>query len=130
MTPEGEWQDAHEELAGERWSAHREQHAGEKELSKQKWDSHADQHEQLARSLADYKRDSNEWRGSLADLRANFATRIELEALDDRIAAEREERRGTAKQGISQAAAIGLAVLAAGGTIVGIVATLLALAKP
>jgi anti-sigma factor RsiW len=127
MTTEGERSEAHAELAAERWHAHRELHNGERELSEQRWESHAQQHESIARNLAEYKAQSNEWRGSLSDLRATFATRVEMEALEDRVASEREERRGTSKQGVSQVVAITLGVLAAGGTIVGIVATLIAL---
>lgn len=126
MTFDREREDAHAEIALERWAAHREKHAAENQLHEEKWESHAQQHDSIARNLAEYKAQSNEWRGSLSDLRATFATRVEMEALDDRIAAEREERRGTSKQGVSLVAAVGLSILAAGGTVVGIVATLLA----
>ena len=104
MAGEDERAEAHAELARERWDAHHEKHRGEKELSEQKWESHAEFHESIARSLVEYKAQSNEWRGSLSDLRATFASRAEHDSLESRvnqfrdelraqIATEREERR-------------------------------------
>lgn len=78
---EDERSEAHAELAKERWDAHREQHRGEKELAEQKWDSHREQHASIARNLTEYKAQSNEWRGSLSDLRSSFVTRAEIDGL-------------------------------------------------
>lgn len=72
---------AHDTLAEERWSGHREKHDAEKELSQQKWDSHTEQHASIARNLTEYKAQSNEWRGSLADLRATFVSNTEVKSL-------------------------------------------------
>ena len=92
-TPDEERADAHAELALERWEAHREKHAAEHDLADQKWKGHGDQHEAIARNLSEYKAQSNEWRGSLSDLRVSFATRVELEAVDNKLTAFREELR-------------------------------------
>jgi len=91
--PQDERAEAHAELAKERWDAHHEKHRGEKELAEQKWDSHAAFHESIARSLVEYKVQSNEWRGSLSDLRATFASRAEHDSLDARVTQFREELR-------------------------------------
>jgi len=135
---EGERAEAHEEMARERWAGHREQHASEKELSAQRWTAHDDQHETIARNLAEYKAQSNEWRGSLSDLRATFApiSRIEgVEADVDRrynelrtaLQAEREERRDQqnlrvgARQGISQGTAIIVGAIGLSATVITVV---------
>jgi chromosome segregation ATPase len=49
----------HQELATERWSAHREVHAV------------------VAESLREYKKDANEWRSTLQDLRLTFIPKAE-----------------------------------------------------
>jgi hypothetical protein len=108
---EDEQRRARAELSRERWAAHRDMHAGERELEDQKWKGHDEQHASIARNLAEYKTNANEWRTSLSDLRSTFTTRAESAARDthidsieaslDRrfedlrvlIAAEREERR-------------------------------------
>jgi hypothetical protein len=56
------WQHDHEVLATERWLAHREVHAV------------------VEQSLRDYKRDANEWRATLADLRSTFIPKAEFVA--------------------------------------------------
>lgn len=81
------------ELSRERWIAHAEKHVGEKELADQYRQSHADQHASIARNLTEYKAQSNEWRGSLSDLRQNFASRAEVEVLESRLGEFREELR-------------------------------------
>ncbi len=102
--PQDERAEAHAELARERWQAHREQHESEKELAEAHWEAHRQQHDSIARNLAEYKAQSNEWRGSLSDLRATFASqatldsieaqmRAGMESLNTRIDTEREERR-------------------------------------
>ena len=93
MTPEDDGSEGAAELAKERWHAHRELHSGEKELDNSKWEAHREQHASIARNLAEYKAQSNEWRGSLSDLRASFATKTEIEALETALRNEREERR-------------------------------------
>jgi hypothetical protein len=91
-------------MSRERWDAHAEKHDGEHQLADERWRSHTEQHETIARNLVDYKVQSNEWRGSLADLRATFAPISQLDALEahvdarltelrNAIATEREERR-------------------------------------
>jgi hypothetical protein len=140
MSIEDDRSEAHAELAKERWTAHRDQHDGEKELAAQKWAAHDQQHESIAQSLIDYKIQSNEWRGSLSDLRTTFAGRAEVEIIETRlsefreelrtlIATEREERReqqnlrAGAQRGISQGTAIivgviGLAVTLLTGIVI------------
>ncbi|HYI66364.1 MAG TPA: hypothetical protein VEW95_05535 [Candidatus Limnocylindrales bacterium] len=86
--------EAHEELARERWDAHAEKHAGEKEREAAKWESHDDQHESIARNLREYKEQSNEWRGSLSDLRATFAPLVRVDAIDADVDRLRDEMRG------------------------------------
>ena len=93
MTLDDEQRAARRELSVERWKAHREAHDGEKELEGQKWEAHSEQHASIARNLAEYKAQSNEWRGSLSDLRATFASRLEVEGLEGRLSAFREELR-------------------------------------
>lgn len=85
--------EAHAALARERWEAHAEKHKGEKELGDQKWEAHIQQHLSIARNLQEYKAQSNEWRGSLSDLRATFASLAALESLESRVEAMREELR-------------------------------------
>lgn len=57
-----EQMDGHVELADERWSAHKEAHGV------------------VEQSLRDYKRDANEWRASLADLRLTFIPKAEFQS--------------------------------------------------
>ena len=141
-----EREEAHSELAKERWTAHRELHAGEKELAAQKWEGHEDQHESIARNLSEYKSQSNEWRGSLSDLRATFATAARVDGLEASmehrldelrasIATEREERRDQQnlrtgqEEGISRTTAIILALIAAVGAVLGGIAVVVNLLK-
>lgn len=81
MTNEEEPAEGHTELARERWQAHREKHDGEKELSEQKWKAHVEQHASIARNLAEYKIQSNEWRASLSDMRTTFVSNTEAKSL-------------------------------------------------
>jgi hypothetical protein len=57
-----QWRIDHEGLASERWMAHREVHTV------------------VEQSLRDYKRDANEWRATLADLRGTFIPKAEFVA--------------------------------------------------
>jgi len=126
----------HDAFSDERWKAHADKHADEKELDSAYREAHAQLHSSVARNLDEYKTASNEWRAALADMRSSFATKGEVEALGSRIANEREERRDVqnlrtgARQGLSQTAAIFLGIIAVGGTLVGITATILAVFKP
>ena len=123
------------------------------QLDEQRWEAHKEQHTAIARNLTEYKSQSNEWRGALSDMRLSFVTKDEIksllaqaegthtgfegqfEQLEKLIAAEREERRDQQNlrvgrsAGLSQSAAILLSLLAVGGTMVGIVATLLAILR-
>lgn len=47
-------------------------------LDAERWVSHKDQHLELARNLSDYKRESNEWRKTLLDLRDQFLLKSEF----------------------------------------------------
>jgi gamma-glutamyl:cysteine ligase YbdK (ATP-grasp superfamily) len=67
----------HEELDDERWDSHKEKHDNERELAQQRWIAHGNEHAAIAKSLAEYKVQSNEWRGSLTDLRGTFVTKDE-----------------------------------------------------
>ena len=139
---EGQRAEAHEEIARERWAGHREQHAAERELSAQRWTAHDDQHDAIARNLGEYKAQSNEWRGTVSDLRATFAPLSRIESLEsdmDRrynelrtaLQAEREERRDQqnlrvgAQRGISQGTAIIVGLVGFVGTVLAIVAVVL-----
>jgi hypothetical protein len=44
----------------------------------ERWSAHKDSHVTVAESLRDYKRDANEWRASLSDLRQTFIPRSEF----------------------------------------------------
>lgn len=146
MTPQDERAEAHAELAKERWEAHAAKHAGEKELAEQKWDAHANQHDSIARNLTEYKAQSNEWRGSLNDLRQTYLPRSEyesahhaleavVEALEKALANEREERRDQQnlrvgqQEGISRTAAIAVTAIGIVGTLLGGFAVLLNILK-
>jgi hypothetical protein len=117
---------------------HNEKHELENKLADEKWRGHEQHHESIARSLTEYKEQSNEWRGSLADLRQTFApiARVDsiekdiqrrYEELDTRISQEREERRenqnlrtGT-QRGITQGTAIIVGSVAFIGTVLSVV---------
>jgi hypothetical protein len=139
--------DAHSELARERWEAHGEKHLGEKELADQKWEAHGAEHNSIAHNLTEYKAQSNEWRGSLSDLRSTYTPlasheafekemRTALEGVNRRIDTEREERRDQQtlrtgqQEGISRTTAIAVSVLGVIGTILGGLAVLLNILKP
>jgi tetrahydromethanopterin S-methyltransferase subunit F len=47
-------------------------------LSLERWIAHKDTHGELATSLRDYKKESNEWRSTLADLRVTFIPKAEF----------------------------------------------------
>ncbi len=46
-------------------------------LEVERWESHRAVHEAVAESLRDYKRDANEWRATLQDLRLTFIPKAE-----------------------------------------------------
>jgi len=149
--PEGnggrEREDAHSEVAKERWGAHRDQHFGERELAEQKWESHKEQHGSIARNLAEYKAQSNEWRGSLNDLRSSFAPISQLDALESHVnsrleelakslATEREERRDQQnigsgrREGVISARDLTLAVIGLVVSVAFVVLGIIAFVKP
>jgi chromosome segregation ATPase len=138
--------DAHAELARERWEAHVAKHAGEKELADQKWEAHGSEHASIAHNLTEYKAQSNEWRGSLSDLRSTYTPlasheafekemRTALEGVNRRIDTEREERRDQQtlragqQEGISRTAAIAVTAIGLIGTLLGGLAVLLNILK-
>ncbi len=47
-------------------------------LELERWESHRAVHEAVAESLRDYKRDANEWRATVADLRGTFVPKAEF----------------------------------------------------
>ncbi len=47
-------------------------------LELERWEAHRQVHEAVAESLRDYKRDANEWRATLADLRSTFIPKAEF----------------------------------------------------
>ncbi len=49
-------------------------------LELERWESHRQVHEAVAESLRDYKRDANEWRSTLQDLRLTFIPKAEYMA--------------------------------------------------
>jgi gamma-glutamyl:cysteine ligase YbdK (ATP-grasp superfamily) len=49
-------------------------------LEMERWESHRAVHEAVAESLRDYKRDANEWRATLADLRGTFIPKAEFQS--------------------------------------------------
>lgn len=62
--------------------------AGQKALELEHWTSHDHVHIELARSLSEYKRESNEWRATISDLRAAFVLKTEYGAKHDGLRAE------------------------------------------
>ncbi len=65
--------DGHWTLDDERWEAH-------KLLATERWIAHHEVHTSVAEALRDYKRDANEWRSTLTDLRGAFVARAEYVA--------------------------------------------------
>ena len=49
-------------------------------LTEERWDAHKVTHEVVAESLRDYKRDANEWRSTLSDLRLTFIPKAEFQS--------------------------------------------------
>ncbi len=49
-------------------------------LATERWEAHRAVHEAVAESLREYKRDANEWRSSLIDLRSTFIPKAEYQA--------------------------------------------------
>jgi hypothetical protein len=47
-------------------------------LELERWEAHRAVHEAVAESLHDYKRDANEWRATLLDLRGTFIPKAEF----------------------------------------------------
>jgi hypothetical protein len=118
--------------------AHEDIHVINDRMGEQRWVSHASEHESIAKNLSEYKAQSNEWRGSLSDLRLTFASKAEVENLETQIragleairqdlATEREERRDQqnlrvgAQKGISQSTAIIVGAITLVGIILGII---------
>jgi hypothetical protein len=48
------------------------------EMAVERWASHKAVHDAVAESLRDYKRDANEWRSTLSDLRLTFIPKAEF----------------------------------------------------
>jgi len=48
------------------------------ELAAERWEAHRAVHDAVAESLRDYKRDANEWRATLSDLRSTFIPKAEF----------------------------------------------------
>jgi hypothetical protein len=55
-------------------------HAGHLLLASERWEAHRAVHDSVAESLRDYKRDANEWRATLTDLRTTFIPKGEYQA--------------------------------------------------
>jgi len=89
-------------------------------LANEKWEGHRRDHEAIAKSLAEYKAASNEWRGALSDMRANFATTADLKILSGRV----DELRQTGAAQAGRGAGIG----ASRDTIITILSLLVAAA--
>jgi hypothetical protein len=49
-------------------------------LEAERWEAHRAVHEAVAESLRDYKRDANEWRATLSDLRTTFIPKAEFQS--------------------------------------------------
>ena len=49
-------------------------------LDDERWTAHKSVHEVVAESLRDYKRDANEWRATLSDLRGTFIPKAEFQS--------------------------------------------------
>jgi hypothetical protein len=49
-------------------------------LETERWEAHRAVHEAVAESLRDYKRDANEWRVTLSDLRSTFIPKAEFQS--------------------------------------------------
>ncbi len=68
-------------------------------LEVERWEAHRAVHEAVAESLRDYKRDANEWRASLIDLRSTFIPKAEFmsehRALDAKLHGEIQALAGT-----------------------------------
>lgn len=60
----------------------------QKALSIERWVAHDFVHQELARSLTEYKREANEWRATIADLRGSFVLKTEYAAKHDGLRAE------------------------------------------
>lgn len=64
----------------DRLNAIRERMDGHSTLDDERWAAHKESHAVVEQSLRDYKRDANEWRASLADLRLTFIPRAEVQS--------------------------------------------------
>jgi len=110
--------------------------ASQKAIAAEHWLAHDNVHIELARSLSDYKRESNEWRASLADLRNTFLAKSEFSAQHNALRSELlgeikplEEKLGTAREwqtardarerGVTQTLTTQRAILLIVGSIVG-----------
>jgi len=118
--------------------AHSDAHKAHEALHSTAAQAHEAQHESIAKNLTEYKAQSNEWRGSLADLRATFAQaatvdqleksmRDSFDAVNKRIDGEREERReqqnlrAGQQRGVSQSTAIIVGAVGFVGIVLSIV---------
>ena len=62
--------------------------SSQKAIDREHWLAHDGVHQELARSLIEYKRESNEWRATVSDLRGTFQTKAEYQAKHDGLRAE------------------------------------------
>jgi hypothetical protein len=65
-----------------------ERMSGHWTLDDERWRSHDRTHVELARNLVDYKRESNEWRGTVSDIRSSFLLKSEYMANHDGLRSE------------------------------------------
>lgn len=79
--------DTAHQIADAKFNVLAERMAGHFVFDDERWRAHDRTHTELARNLTDYKRDSNEWRSSLSDLRATFQSKSEFEAKHDALGA-------------------------------------------
>ncbi len=113
----------------------------QRDIQDERWRAHGDAHGELARCLSDYKKESNEWRGTVSDLRAAFVLKTEYgakhEGLRVEIAAELksiETRLGTVEtwqlardsreRGVTSTLTAQRAILLVVGSIIGTVVAL------
>ena len=80
--------DAAHEVIGAELALRDERIASAKALAEEHWLAHDFVHQELARSLSEYKREANEWRATISDLRGAFVLKTEYEAKHDGLRAE------------------------------------------
>lgn len=64
----------------DRLAAADEKMHGHWRLDDERWISHKEMHSELGASLRDYKRESNEWRQTVSDLRTTFMAKAEVQS--------------------------------------------------